>query len=34
MDDEVDAFARFHVEHAAGASTISSDELKQSLGIG
>ncbi len=33
MDDEVDALARFDAEHGASSSTISADELKQSLGI-
>lgn len=32
-DDEVDALAQFDVEHASGSSTLSADELKQSLGI-
>jgi len=31
--DEIEALARFDIEHAAGLSTISADELKQSLGI-
>jgi hypothetical protein len=34
FDDEVEALARFDTEHAVGASTLSTDELKQSLGIG
>jgi hypothetical protein len=31
--DEVDALARFDIEHAAGSSTLSADELKQPLGV-
>lgn len=33
LDDEVDAFAQFDIEHVAGTPTLSADELKQSLGI-
>ena len=33
LDDEVEALARLYVAHAADSSTISSDELEQSLGI-
>jgi hypothetical protein len=33
FDDEVEALARFDTEQAVGASTSSTDELKQSLGI-
>lgn len=33
LDDEMDALARFHAEHGPGPSTISAEELKQSLGI-
>jgi hypothetical protein len=33
LDDEIEALARFEIEHAAGSATLSADELKQSLGI-
>ena len=33
LDDELEALGRFDTEHAAASSTISADELKQSLGI-
>jgi|tagenome__1003787_1003787.scaffolds.fasta_scaffold10489199_1 hypothetical protein len=33
LDDEVEALARLDAAYAADSSTISSDELKQSLGI-
>ncbi len=32
-DDEVEVLTQFDIEYAAGSSTISGDELKQSLGI-
>lgn len=32
-DDEVEVLTQFDIEYAAGSSTISADELKQSLGI-
>lgn len=33
LDDEVAALARFNLEHAAGMSTITADEFRQSLDI-
>jgi hypothetical protein len=33
LEDEVEALTRFDIEHATDSSTLSPDELKQSLGI-
>jgi hypothetical protein len=33
LNDEVEALAQFDAERAASSSTISADDLKQSLGI-
>jgi hypothetical protein len=33
VDDEVESLSLFDIEHATGPSTVSADELKQSLGI-